>query len=280
MKLAARVLPNLKPTPSKLGAMLGLFLVAAGSVAFIEKKSFLICWALVYPENHFGKTASGERYDKAKFTFGAANANFAPYAWVKVTNQRTHLVSYARRNDDLRAPESYRYKARFSEAVARELGMTDTDLVQVEVVPEASVPAHYFGFLSKAPQPPPTPSNGMNHEPVDGSTKKNQPGPQDNVPPGQYGKIIDLENQPENVQNFYGVQVISLSDHDAALRYSQQPNVLGLGEDIYIEPFRQPSGIVMYRVLIGKYANRTDAQTVNWQLRQQGFKGCTLQMYQ
>jgi cell division septation protein DedD len=269
MKLAARVLPYLKPTPGKLGALLGLFLVAAGSAAFIVKRGYLMGQAFVYPPGYNERTASGETYNPRKFTFGAANSNFRRYAWVKITNRNNNKVSFARRNDELRAPDSYSYLVRLSHAVARELYITDTSSVLVEVVPEVSVPARYFSEQSYVPQTPPgpkdNPGNGMNPAPLDDT---------------QYGKVIDLENQPTNVKNFYGVQVISLRNHDDALAYSQRPNVLGLGEDIYIEPFRQPSGTVMYRVLIGKFATRTEAQTVTWQLRRQGFSDCTLQMYQ
>jgi hypothetical protein len=235
--------------------------------------------ATVYASGYDLPTATGEAYDADLYTF--SGSNFGPNHWVKITNKTNGKVAYARQNDELRAPESYRMLAKVSLAVADELGFSHEATVSLELAKLSDIPEKFFKRRERevllVNQNLPNGSGGLNDDNAadDKGTLPEAP------------KLIRQYNmigKAVNLSGYHGVQLISLSSYENALNYASQPQVASLGT-IYWETYLHPGNApedekLFYRIMVGKYDTKEAAVLAAEQFRRAGFRECKARIYE
>ncbi len=247
--------------------------------------------ATVYLPNYDLPTASGEAYDPDLYTF--SGSNFGRNDWVKITNKANGKVAYARQNDQLRAPDSYKMLARVSSAVAEELGFSHETTVSLELAKWGDIPEKFF-------------KRRLREEPIEKEVRPEkdevpQPGivdgPNDEMPDGtdtedkgtlpEAPKLVlqyNMLGTPINLSGSFGVQLISLSTYESALNYANQPQVKVLGtaywEAYLLQGDTAGDEKLFYRVMVGKYDTKEAAVLAAEKFRAAGFRECKARIYE
>ncbi len=178
------------------------------------------------------RTASGEKYSRTAYTAAHPNLPFGTH--VKVTHLRTQRTTIVRIND--RGPHKSRRIIDLSEAAAKELGILQEGVARVRI--------EVVDLPTKPPSPPLT------------------------------SPYFDVEGRPVRTTGLFSVQAGAFTEIQNATALARNVQSELKGEQVFLwkAPAHRPSKEpLLYRVLIGSYRSRSDAEKVRSQLRQAGW---------
>ncbi len=200
-----------------------------------------------YGEDFHGNlTANGEIYDMMAMT--AAHPTLPLPSYVLVTNEENGRQAVLRVND--RGPFKKNRLIDVSMAAAEKLDMIGNGTAKVRV--------EYIGMAEKAGAPPrrAVPNTGKSLTIADVKTE-----PAAAAPP---------RAPVPNLKDLHFVQIGSFASRENAYSLLQQAAYGAAQGDVV---FANVNGAGRYRVVLGPFSSRTEAETANYSMTQSGFEG-------